>query len=96
MSSNSGAVAAPLRAVDRLSTAAGRLATIIAHLWKAYWEYQARRATVVMLRSLDDRTLADIGLTRSEITSVVFGGRGRPRPYDPHWRLLGVSQDRAP
>lgn len=99
MNSNASALlgrqATSSRAVDRPSTAAGRLTTIVAHLWKAYWEYQARRATVMMLRSLDDRTLADIGLTRSEITSVVFGGGGRSRPYDPSWRLQGKSQERA-
>jgi len=94
MSSNSGVVAAPSRPEEGLSTAASRLATIIAHLWKAYWEYQASRATVVMLRSLDDRTLADIGLTRSEITFVVFGGTARPRPYDAKSRLRGRSHSR--
>jgi uncharacterized protein YjiS (DUF1127 family) len=94
MSSNSGVVAAPSRPEGRLNTAAGRL--VIAHLWKAYWEYQASRATVVMLRSLDDRTLADIGLTRSEITFVVFGGTGRPCAYDPNLGLRGRSQERVP
>jgi uncharacterized protein YjiS (DUF1127 family) len=43
--------------------------------WAAYWAHRAERATVAMLRSLDDRALKDIGLDRSEIESVVYGGR---------------------
>jgi uncharacterized protein YjiS (DUF1127 family) len=55
-------------------------------LWAAYWDNQRRRATVLMLQALDDRILKDIGLTRSEIRSAVFGdGAERPRPYDLHW-----------
>ena len=34
---------------------------------------RAQRATVLMLRSLDGRTLKDIGIDRSEIESVVYG-----------------------
>jgi len=43
-------------------------------LWVGYWDHQVRRATVLMLESLDDRALKDIGLARSEIWSAVFGG----------------------
>ena len=35
--------------------------TLIAQLWSAYWDFQARRAAVVM-RNLDDGTLAALGL----------------------------------
>src|SRR5262249_12322353 len=43
----------------------------LSELWRAYWIGRARRASVVLLSSLDDRTLADIGLARSEIEWAV-------------------------
>jgi len=55
-------------------------------LWRAYWAHRARRASIVLLSSLDDRTLADIGLARSEIESVVRAkSRQRLRHYAPNW-----------
>jgi len=48
--------------------------------WATYWSAQARRATVMVLRSLDDRTLKDIGMDRSEIESVVYARAGERRP----------------
>jgi uncharacterized protein YjiS (DUF1127 family) len=39
--------------------------------WEAYWTRRAKRATVALLRGLDDRVLHDIGIDRSEIESVV-------------------------
>jgi hypothetical protein len=44
-----------------------------------YWTRRAERATVLILRSLDSRTLKDIGLHRSEIESVVYGQNGGER-----------------
>jgi hypothetical protein len=35
--------------------------TLAAQLWSAYWDFQVRRAAVVM-RNLDDGTLAALGL----------------------------------
>jgi len=59
----------------------------IAKAWRAYWQRRARLATVHLLHSLDDRTLHDIGVARSEITSVVYGRRGdRARCYHEDWR----------
>jgi uncharacterized protein YjiS (DUF1127 family) len=43
--------------------------------WSRYWTRRAAQATVAMLHALDDRALKDIGLDRSEIESVVDGGR---------------------
>jgi uncharacterized protein YjiS (DUF1127 family) len=45
--------------------------------WRAHWRRRAARATLHILRSLDDRTLKDIGIDRSEIGSVVCGARDR-------------------
>ena len=55
-------------------------------LWRAYWERRARKASVMLLSSLDNRTLDDIGLDRSEIESFVYDkSRSRIRPYEPGW-----------
>ena len=45
----------------------------IERLWATFWSGRAQRATVLMLQSLDGRTLKDIGIDRSEIESVVYG-----------------------
>jgi len=59
----------------------------IARAWRGYWQHRAKRATVELLHSLDDRTLRDIGVSRCEITSVVYGRAGdRTRSYDEAWR----------
>jgi uncharacterized protein YjiS (DUF1127 family) len=47
-----------------------RVAYALHSAWIAYWTDRAERATVQMLHSLDDRTLKDIGLDRSEIESA--------------------------
>jgi uncharacterized protein YjiS (DUF1127 family) len=48
-----------------------RLAPGLTRLWRQYSLRQARQATMAILHSLDDRTLKDIGIRRSEIESVV-------------------------
>jgi uncharacterized protein YjiS (DUF1127 family) len=45
----------------------------------AFWARNTQRATVRILRDLDDATLRDIGLSRSEIESVVYGAPGDRR-----------------
>ena len=52
-------------------TLAGRIARAGRRAWHTYWDWRARQATVEILRALDNRTLHDIGLSRSEIE---FGG----------------------
>lgn len=56
------------------------------HAWQAYWLRKAQRTTVVMLQGLDDQTLRDIGLGRSEIESVVYErSHERRLRYKPNW-----------
>jgi uncharacterized protein YjiS (DUF1127 family) len=39
--------------------------------WQKYWDGRRRQVTVMILRSLDERTLRDIGVDRVEIASLV-------------------------
>src|SRR5712691_7288550 len=62
---------------------------IVRSWWKAYALRRERRAAIRALSALDDRSLRDIGLGRSEIESVV---------YDPERvtaRTLAVARYRA-
>ena len=60
------------------------LARSLKDLWQAYWMRKAQRTTVIVLRGLDDRTLHDIGIDRSEIESVVYTrDAARTRCYEP-------------
>jgi len=64
----------------RLSPLAGRIGSFIAKAWRAYWDWRVKRTTVVILLSLDRRTLHDIGIDPSEIESLVYDvGRDRRR-----------------
>src|SRR5262249_59793109 len=65
-----------------LATLAGGAGDRIARAWRRYWQRRAKRATVQLLYSLDDRTLRDIGLSRCEITSVVYGRAGGGKRRD--------------
>ena len=49
-----------------------RVLDAVKRAWVGYWTRRARRATVFALHALDDRTLKDIGMDRSEIESVVY------------------------
>ncbi len=50
--------------------------------WREYLQRRRLKATIFTLRGLDDRTLRDIGLDRSEIESVVHSkGAGRRLRY---------------
>jgi uncharacterized protein YjiS (DUF1127 family) len=55
-------------------------------LWRAYWARRARRTSILLLSSLDSRTLHDIGLDRSEIASFVNDRTNqRLRRYETNW-----------
>jgi uncharacterized protein YjiS (DUF1127 family) len=60
-------------------TAAQAASDFLKQWWKALWLYRARRGTVMILHSLDDHSLNDIGISRSEIESVVYGKPGERR-----------------
>jgi len=70
------AVLASLRSAARggrdIARALGdRAAAVASAGWSAYADWRERRAAVKELAALDDRTLKDLGLTRSEIEYVV-------------------------
>ena len=56
------------------------LCALLCRLPTAYLDYRLRRATALLLYGLDDRSLKDIGLARSEIGSIVIdcGVAGSP------------------
>ena len=63
-----------------------RLSICLRRRWNAYWRDKARRAAVVILPLLDDRTLADIGLTRRDVGDIVFGSQADRRRLEEAWR----------
>jgi uncharacterized protein YjiS (DUF1127 family) len=46
----------------------------------------ARRRTIRLLHSLDDRTLSDIGMKRGDIDAIVMSASRRDRPSGWNWR----------
>ena len=46
---------------------------LIRRALRAYVEWRTLRSAVRALQGMDDRILADIGMSRSEIQSVVYG-----------------------
>ena len=67
------------------ATDAARVTGLIRKAWRAYWDWRARRVTVMLLSSLDPRTLRDIGVSPSEIEGLVRCGGSHRRRYDASW-----------
>ncbi len=55
-----------------------QVANFIVTSWRKYRQQRRLRATMHILHKLDNRSLKDIGLDRSEIESAVLGLSGRP------------------
>ena len=63
------------------------IAAVVQRWWRAYRDRRDRRSTLAILAGLSDVALKDIGVTRSELESLVNDpGEDRPRSYDRHWR----------
>jgi uncharacterized protein YjiS (DUF1127 family) len=77
------------------SSLTARIGALARRGWQTYWQRRARRATVLLLASLDDRTLHDIGLSPSEIASVVYGSPDRLRRYQAGCPLRGPTRPQA-
>jgi uncharacterized protein YjiS (DUF1127 family) len=52
----------------------------VARAWQWLRARQVERKTIQLLSALDNRTLKDIGMDRSEIESVVYGEPGESPP----------------
>ena len=63
----------PAQEAGQPLTLGARAAGSIRTAWRAYWDWRARKATILILSSLDRRTLHDIGVNPSEIESLVNG-----------------------
>jgi uncharacterized protein YjiS (DUF1127 family) len=79
------ALARFLRLVDRASRTKPTQAVsrYVAAVWSRFVAWQMRRTTRLLLDSLDDRTLADIGVHRSEIKAVLRDIERRKA----HWHM---------
>ena len=76
------------RSTAPIAAPTGGVSDLVSRSWHAYWAWRAKRMTVHILRSLDARTLRDIGISAGEIDSVVYGRPGDRRcRYDAHWRV---------
>jgi uncharacterized protein YjiS (DUF1127 family) len=67
--------------MQALGRAAKQASGAPATLWLRYLTWQKRRATRVLLESLDERSLKDIGMERSEIGAFVRDIEYRPARF---------------
>jgi uncharacterized protein YjiS (DUF1127 family) len=64
----------PLAQAEPTAGLLRKLAHALGGMLHAYLQRRAFRSTVRILQALDDRGLADIGMSRGEIHSIVYGG----------------------
>ena len=55
------------------------LVNLITTAWKAFSEWRARERAYAELMALDDRSLADIGIRRSQIRAILEADRRADR-----------------
>lgn len=60
----------PRNHYDSRDSLGQRIIARVQRAWTGYWTRHAECATTAILHALDDRTLKDIGLDRSEIESA--------------------------
>ena len=60
---------------SRLGAGTNRLRRYFSRCWAAYRTRRSRNRAAAELRGLDDRVLRDLGISRSEIVSLVANGR---------------------
>ena len=76
----------PAARTHRGPSLAARAAGLLRKAWHAYWDWRGRKMTILILQSLDRRTLHDIGISPGEIEALVRDGDGQHRPrYDAAW-----------
>jgi uncharacterized protein YjiS (DUF1127 family) len=64
--------------------------------WQAFWRWRRDQVAIAALQALDARMLKDIGISRSEITSVVSGrGRDASRRLTPAPACIAGESGRA-
>jgi uncharacterized protein YjiS (DUF1127 family) len=59
----------------------GRIAAASKRLWVAYITWRIEQAAMTHLRSMSDRELEDLGLSRSQIEGAVAGERASDRAF---------------
>jgi uncharacterized protein YjiS (DUF1127 family) len=63
----------------------GMLAVAPRRLLAAFITWRARQAALAHLKSMSDRELKDIGLSRSQIECAVMGERARDRAFSRYY-----------
>ncbi len=62
------------------ATLGARIVNAVRTAWRGYWTWRARKAAILILRSLDRRTLRDIGVDPGEIETLLRDADRRQRP----------------
>ena len=63
----------------------GKAAAAFKRLWVAYITWRIEQAAIAHLRSMNDRELEDLGLSRSQIEGAVSGERASDRAFSRYY-----------